>query len=213
MRTFYGGIALVVFGVLLLFDNLGYADIGDILSDYWPLILIALGASILARRTSEERAKETAGAPPGDLVHASRLLGDVRLRVGSRSFRGGSVSTFLGDAHIDLSAAGIGEGSHELRVHCVFGNSTIVVPHGMPYSVTANATFGALDLPGVRRSGFANRAHVASEAFGTTHGRLTIMVDHLAGDGCRRAHDPAYRRRQRLGTLGQPRANRRRRLR
>jgi predicted membrane protein len=182
MRNLYGGIALVTIGGLLLLDNLGYADMGDLISDYWPLLLIAFGASILARHNAEDRARSYAGAQAADLVHASNLFGDVNVRSCSQEFKGGSVSTFLGDARVDLSAVRMAEGPHELRIHTVFGSSTVLVPAGTAYSVTANATFGTLSLPGVQKGGFASRAHVASPSFGTTHGRITIMVDHVVGD-------------------------------
>ena len=38
------GLALIALGVLFLFDRFGIADFGRLVSHYWPVIIIALGA-------------------------------------------------------------------------------------------------------------------------------------------------------------------------
>jgi predicted membrane protein len=50
MRNLFWGFILVLFGLLLLLDNMGIADLGDMIHQYWPLILILWGISILTRR-------------------------------------------------------------------------------------------------------------------------------------------------------------------
>jgi predicted membrane protein len=50
MRNLFWGFILVLFGFLLLLDNMGIADFGDMIHQYWPLILILWGISILTRR-------------------------------------------------------------------------------------------------------------------------------------------------------------------
>jgi len=45
-RIFWGLIFIVV-GVLVLFDQMGRLDIGDIISRYWPAIFVIIGVSIL----------------------------------------------------------------------------------------------------------------------------------------------------------------------
>ncbi len=39
----FAGILIIVIGALFLLGNLGKVDVGDLISDYWPLILIAIG--------------------------------------------------------------------------------------------------------------------------------------------------------------------------
>ena len=55
MRNLFWGVVLVCFGVVLLLDNLGYADMGEILSNYWPLLLILAGVSVLMKKQSHDR--------------------------------------------------------------------------------------------------------------------------------------------------------------
>jgi predicted membrane protein len=45
-RIFWG-LILVIFGVLFLLDRLGEFNFGDVISTYWPVILIILGFAIL----------------------------------------------------------------------------------------------------------------------------------------------------------------------
>lgn len=39
----FAGILIIVIGALFLLGNLGKVDVGDLISDYWPLILIIVG--------------------------------------------------------------------------------------------------------------------------------------------------------------------------
>ena len=43
---FWGAI-LILIGVLFLLDNFYFLDFGDLIHDFWPLILIAIGVAIL----------------------------------------------------------------------------------------------------------------------------------------------------------------------
>jgi hypothetical protein len=52
MRNLFWGITLVLIGVLLLLDNLGYASFDELLHDYWPLLLVWWGGWILFRKRS-----------------------------------------------------------------------------------------------------------------------------------------------------------------
>ena len=47
---FYLGIIFILIGVGAIFGQLGFWDLGDIISTWWPLILIGVGVSQLSRR-------------------------------------------------------------------------------------------------------------------------------------------------------------------
>lgn len=51
-----GALILITLGVIFLLKNLGIADIRifDLLSVWWPLILIVVGISMLIRRRPEK---------------------------------------------------------------------------------------------------------------------------------------------------------------
>jgi hypothetical protein len=48
-----GGVVLIVLGVVLLLNTLGYWRLGDLVR-FWPLLLVALGAYMLYRSVSEQ---------------------------------------------------------------------------------------------------------------------------------------------------------------
>lgn len=187
MKNLFWGFALVVIGGLLLLENMGIADVGDVLSDYWPLLLILVGVNILMRdkQAAKTAAETAAGAgTPGidaELIHASNLLGDVALDPRSERFKGGSVSTLLGDARIDLSRARIADGLHELRIRSVFGSSTVIVPRGGAYAIAASTTLGSLSVLGQEKSGLSSRIRAESPSFAASPGRLKIIISHTFG--------------------------------
>lgn len=46
----FAGIMLIVIGTLFLLDHLGYADLHDVLHNYWPMFLVAFGLSRFVHR-------------------------------------------------------------------------------------------------------------------------------------------------------------------
>jgi hypothetical protein len=71
MRNLYWGFVLIAIGFLLLLDNLGVADFGDMIRDYWPLLLIFWGISMLLRRSRRATAQAAAGMAAGPAPAAS----------------------------------------------------------------------------------------------------------------------------------------------
>jgi hypothetical protein len=44
------GIVLIVIGTMFMLDRMGYADLHDVLHNYWPMFLVAFGVSRFLRR-------------------------------------------------------------------------------------------------------------------------------------------------------------------
>ena len=92
MRNLFWGIILVAAGAFLLLDNLGIADFGEVMGTYWPLIIIAWGASILMRKSVATPSPETQTDPyppalEQDLLHQSNVFGDLSLIISSQNLR------------------------------------------------------------------------------------------------------------------------------
>src|SRR5437870_669625 len=136
-RNLFVGVVLITFGVLFLLDNLGIADMGDVIHNFWPLILTLWGLSIVMRGRSKASVRE-ASVPrsvESELLHESNVFGDMFVSVTSQNFKGGSISTVFGDCDVDLSHSVIADGEHELKVHGVFGDTSIILSKDAAVSI------------------------------------------------------------------------------
>lgn len=184
MRNLFWGIVLITFGVLFLLDNLGYADFSELIHDYWPLILIVWGFSLLTHKKSppHHQAKDISQQVSSDLLHQSNVFGDILTKINSQDFKGGSLSTVFGDCDVDLSAAIFAEGEHELRIHSVFGDSLLIIPKDAAVSVTANSVFGDLIILGKHKGGFSPDLQSISAPYPDSTKRLKIIISKVFGD-------------------------------
>jgi len=46
----FAGVLLMAIGSMFLLDRMGYADLHDVLHNYWPMFLVALGVSRFLKR-------------------------------------------------------------------------------------------------------------------------------------------------------------------
>lgn len=56
--SLFWGVLMIGMGVLFLLDNLYIVDFGEVISDYWPLILIAVGLKIILSAKGSKKSKE-----------------------------------------------------------------------------------------------------------------------------------------------------------
>lgn len=56
--SLFWGVLLIGIGVLFLLDNLGILYFDEIISDYWPLILIAIGLKIIVSASGNKKSEE-----------------------------------------------------------------------------------------------------------------------------------------------------------
>ena len=187
MKNIFWGIIFITFGVLLLLDNLGVADFGDMLQHYWPLIIIVWGISILMRKHRHNGSTESPTEPTSEptvpassfdseLFHHSNVFGDVSIIASSNNFKGGSVSTIFGTSKVDLSGVTLAEGEHFLRIHGVFGDSVIVLPRSGAVAVSAQSTFGNLRILEQWKGAFSSGIATATAGYDSAPARLKITV-------------------------------------
>jgi len=209
MRNLFWGLVLIIIGILILLDNLGYADFQEIISNFWPLLLILWGLSFLLRRRKAEHqeaasqqaeaarpapevAAGTGSIPPpplmgnqeisSDLIHQSNVFGDLYTKITSQQFKGGSISTVFGGCHLDLTAAAFADGDHELRIHSVFGSSLIILPKDAAVSIAASSVVGDLTILGQPKRGFSVDIKTATASFSAKPNRLNIHINNVFGD-------------------------------
>jgi hypothetical protein len=58
-ESLFWGLVLLLVGVLFLLDNLGVdIDVWDFIGNFWPLILIGIGAKNILQHYSDKKAQE-----------------------------------------------------------------------------------------------------------------------------------------------------------
>lgn len=190
------GFVLITFGILFLLNNLDVADFGDLIHDYWQLIIIFWGLSMLLRKkpsteTTPQEPTQTSqnnyqnnyqNTSQNDSLNESMVFGNIFTSMSSQSFRGGSVSTVFGDCHLDLSHSSPAEGEHILRVHGVFGNSIIIVPKDCAVAVSATSVLGTMNILGQRKDGLISELKTVTTNYDASPRRLKITVNKVFGN-------------------------------
>lgn len=135
---FVGGVLILV-GVLMTLSRLGYVYFSW--RALWPLLLIALGGSVLykamtGRRLIGSSLKGVAAAD--DVVDITAILGGFERRITTPDFKGGEVTAVMGGCALDLRGSSI-QGEAVINVFAVWGGITLkcppdwtVVLHGTP---------------------------------------------------------------------------------
>lgn len=186
MRNYYWGFLLMGFGFLMLLDNLDVMEFGDVISNFWPLLLILWGVSILIRRGRSEGPAAIPLTPTAsfdvDLLHQSSVFDELTINVSSRNFKGGSASTVFGSSYLDLSAAEFAEGDHQLKLQSVFGDVTVVVALDAAVAISASGVFSSLMIFDQRRSGISTDIRTQTTPYETSIRKLHISVSNVFGD-------------------------------
>jgi len=191
-NTSIGGLILVGLGILFLLDTLDIAHFGEIVSTWWPLILILVGFNILMRQKQEKREKigdvvenvfsDSTHDVNSNSINYSNVFGDLDVKVTSAEFRGGFISTTFGDSHIDLSGATMVDGESMLRMDGVFGDVHVLAPKNCGIMVTAKTVFGDVSVMGSRKSGFAQEIVQKSPDYDSAPKKLKIYMNQVFGD-------------------------------
>ena len=115
-------------------------------------------------------------------LNNSNVFGDVDLKINSKDFRGGSVSTTFGDMNIDLSEISLAEGEQLLKLDGIFGDLHILVPKDIEIFVTTHSVFGDVRVLGTIRSGFGQEISYSSPNYSAATKKLRIVSNQVFGD-------------------------------
>ena len=187
------GFALIALGIIFLLDSTGTIEFGEVLSTYWPLLLVLWGLWLMMRGKRGGRTSPSAEPPAaaltgagattaGESVQSSNVFGDLEIRVTSPAFRGGAVSTVFGDLVLDLSPGGLADGDHRLTMSGVFGDARLVLPRGAAVEVTAHTLAGDLAVLDQTREGFSVSLQYTTPGFDTASKRLHVSISQVFGD-------------------------------
>lgn len=199
-RLFWGGL-LILFGALLLLDRLDLLQFGEVISNFWPLILVFVGIKMIlfpSRTRQQTSPSESITIPPatesfwqstGDpaiisnYLTENRFIGDIHLQLQSDDFRGGTVSTFIGDLKLNLANVRITTpGDRFLTLSGFIGDATLQLPANIAHSIQASAVIGDFKVFGKRDEGFGLNRVYKSANYDQAEVRLNVRVSFFIGD-------------------------------
>ena len=138
---FFGGLIAFV-GAFMLLNRMDVINMN--LWSFWPLLLVAAGASMILKHRGAPTAD--IDAEEQDTVGGMAVLGGLQQRISSRSFRGGSVSAIMGGHEIDLRDADMPDGQKAvLDIFALMGGVEVRVPEDWTIVIEGNAFLGGYE--------------------------------------------------------------------
>jgi predicted membrane protein len=145
----FTGLVFFAIGALLLLDRLDVIDFR--LWQWWPLILVMLGGSLLLNSTKR---KASAGDPslpvgiledPDSKLSVFCFLGGNHRICTSQDFRGGEITAFMGGCDVDLRRALCKSGRASVSIFVIWGGIKIRVPEGWNVVVDTTPILGGVE--------------------------------------------------------------------
>jgi predicted membrane protein len=125
------GIVFSLVGTLWLLSNLRLIRFS--IWDYWPMILVAIGASMVWQVLARSSNVTIAGKPdipvdPDSTINAFAVMGGVVRSCNSKDFQGGELTAIMGGCEIDLREADIQGEEAVIHTFAWWGGIEIKVP-------------------------------------------------------------------------------------
>jgi predicted membrane protein len=132
------GTIFVFAGTLLLLHELGVIHVDP--WDFWPVVLVLIGGSMVARALDRARTAAAPGTPGSDTastLSTFAMWSGIERKVVSPDFRGGDVTAIMGGAEIDLRGAKMPAGRAIIDVTVMWGGVDLFVPEDWTVTVEA----------------------------------------------------------------------------
>jgi predicted membrane protein len=172
------GVTLIIIGGLFMFDEMAYYfywdfDFKDVFK-LWPLVLVAIGASLIFRKSQEDKVYEKKNNEnTTDWIDEMAIFSGSEKTITSKEFKGGKLTSIFGGTEIDLFNADLAQGTNILDVFVLFGGTDIRVPPDMNVTIKATAIFG----------GFSDERKIITENESNEGKELVIKGLVLFGGG------------------------------
>lgn len=139
-----GGI--IIFSTERIFPGAVFIAIGFLnwYPELWPLILVAIGISIIYKQSSSKHKKDNSDKSnlSTDKLDDVAIFGGGHKIIDSDNFLGGETVAIFGGSEIDLTTCKLAEGQQELEVVAIFGGTTFKVPREWNVQIDVLAIFG-----------------------------------------------------------------------
>jgi len=135
----FTGFLLTGLGTVLLLDNLGFIPFS--LWDFWPLILVVVGGSLILRAFFGGESR----ADPSARISALAVMGGVVRKCNSPNFRSADLTAVMGGCELDLREASILDGTAVISTFAFWGGIEIKVPSDWSVASKGIALLGGFE--------------------------------------------------------------------
>jgi predicted membrane protein len=182
--SLFWGLMLVALGGLIFLHNTDILHFDEIISDYWPLLIVVLGVYIILQ--SYRKSTRPSGSDFGNRqvitdseeVLQSNTFGDVKTVLESKDFQGGRISTTFGNIKLGATKVKVLHGEKRLILNTTFGDIKVEAPGDLPIKVTADNVAGDMKIFQQTRSGFGQHISHKTDGYDEADGKLHIIC-HL----------------------------------
>jgi len=168
------GLILILFGCLILLDNLGTLEFWEVLGKIWPVILVIVGLWIIFQRSHPEHAQIQERLKKG--------FGDIILNPNSIEAKGLAISSGFGDVEINLTKTKFLEKENLVNVNLGFGDIRIMLPQSLPVSAKGNSFAGKVDVLGKIADGVGNNIEYEDQEYASETKKVKIKAKLGFGD-------------------------------
>ncbi len=135
-----GTILLIVGGIFLLDDIYGFSfPVGRLI---FPAILIAVGILVIVRSTGKGLPQFQKASAGDDYIDDVAVFGGGKIKLLSKEFKGGKITSIFGGSDIDLGQCELAGGTQVIDVFALFGGSKFYIPAHWKVRTEVIALFG-----------------------------------------------------------------------
>jgi predicted membrane protein len=138
-----GGVTLVLIGAVFLLSDIFNISFWNIIRQFWPLVFVIIGVSLLIRRNQEK--KRVGEASTLEVIDESAVFGGNEKVISSDWFRGGRITSIFGANNINLINSRLADGVQVIDVFVLFGGMEIVVPSEWNVKVDVSPILGGFE--------------------------------------------------------------------
>ncbi len=136
------GIVLLLIGGMFLLSDLNIIPELSFWRVMVPLILIAVGITIIFSRSLHPGGFDGHKNVSLDELDEVAILGGSKKIISSRSFKGGKITAILGGGEIDLTPSELNHGTNTLELVAILGGASIYVPEDWTVKIDVVSILG-----------------------------------------------------------------------
>ncbi len=139
------GLLIALLGVLLLLGNIRVLDFR--VWDYWPLLLVIFGGSLIWRASARYRlpSQPDAQVDADSTINLFAFMGGFERTITSKNFQGGEMTAIMGGCEVDLRQSTINDNEAVIDVFAFWGGISMKVPEDWAVSVQGLPIMGGIE--------------------------------------------------------------------